>query len=273
MKNETVYNMLSQFNLLDYKEEILKNSKPCIRLFPSKRKDEDIPVGGSKLGGDPDLPAELDIPEYQNNIFSFLAQINCQDINAYNIENLLPTKGFIYFFYDCESFVSGIEITDKNHWKVMYYDGIEENLKRNSISQYLSEENYFKSALVEGKLGVSFADLDSYELEDVEWKDYGESYIEFLECFERKAKSTHQLLGQPKVVQMDVFEEVLPLIQECKNNKNISREDLILLFQLDTDEVNTNMLWGDEGIIHFFITKEDLQERNFQDVWLSLQSK
>lgn len=273
MENETVYNMLSQFELLDYKEEILKSSKPCIRLFPSTCKDEEIPIGASKFGGDPDLPVGFNIPKYKNNTFSFLAQINCQDISQYDIESILPEKGFIYFFYECQNFVSGIEITDKNYWKVMYYDGPRENLKRTPISQYLSKGNFFTPALVEEKLGVSFADLDSHELENMEWEDYGDSYIQFLEYFEKKVKSTHHLLGQPKVVQMNVIEEVLPLIQEFKNNKNISAEDLVLLLQLDTDETNTNMLWGDEGIIHFFITKEDLKERNFQDVWLSLQSK
>ena len=47
--------------------------------------------------------------------------------------------------------------------------------------------------------------------------------------------------------------------------------DWLLLLQIDTDEENAGWMWGDCGRIYFWIRKQDLAKRRFDDVWLIKQ--
>lgn len=47
-------------------------------------------------------------------------------------------------------------------------------------------------------------------------------------------------------------------------------KDWILLFQLDS-ESEAGMTWGDVGRLYFWIRKDDLKNRNFDDTWMILQ--
>ena len=48
-------------------------------------------------------------------------------------------------------------------------------------------------------------------------------------------------------------------------------EDWQLLLQIDSDEDNLGVIWGDAGLVYFWIRKQDLEKRDFSNVWLVLQ--
>lgn len=48
------------------------------------------------------------------------------------------------------------------------------------------------------------------------------------------------------------------------------RQDWILLLQLDTDD-DAGMMWGDGGMLYFWIRKEDLERSRFDRCWMILQ--
>ena len=51
--------------------------------------------------------------------------------------------------------------------------------------------------------------------------------------------------------------------------RDIAAEDDhdILLLQIDTDNIgDREIMWGDSGVANFFISRENLKQRNFQDV-------
>ena len=57
-------------------------------------------------------------------------------------------------------------------------------------------------------------------------------------------------------------------IEVIKDSKN-----WILLFQMDAIKVDDyELMFGDSGHIYFWIKKEDLKNKNFDNVWLILQS-
>ena len=59
--------------------------------------------------------------------------------------------------------------------------------------------------------------------------------------------------------------------QYQKEIKSASK-DWILLFQMDTVETDDyEVMFGDSGHIYFWIKKEDLKNKNFEDIWLILQ--
>ena len=69
-----------------------------------------------------------------------------------------------------------------------------------------------------------------------------------------------------------MFEEIIYYENEAEADENIklrSRE-LVLLFQMDSDE-DLNVMWGDLGIIYFCIDKEDLENKAFSNTKFTLQ--
>jgi uncharacterized protein YwqG len=47
-------------------------------------------------------------------------------------------------------------------------------------------------------------------------------------------------------------------------------EDWQLLLQIDSDD-KARMIWGDAGRLYFWIRKQDLEKRAFENVWMILQ--
>jgi uncharacterized protein YwqG len=47
--------------------------------------------------------------------------------------------------------------------------------------------------------------------------------------------------------------------------------DWVLLFQVDSEDDKTGMMWGDVGILYFWIKAEDLKNKQFDNCWFILQ--
>ena len=70
------------------------------------QKTERILFCGSKWWGDPDLPENMQYPTMEVNEggesyeypLTFICQINCEDIAAFDPEGRLPHEGMLYFF-------------------------------------------------------------------------------------------------------------------------------------------------------------------------------
>ena len=58
-----------------------------------------------------------------------------------------------------------------------------------------------------------------------------------------------------------------PRRKELEAGKN----DWVLLLQIDSEEDKTGMMWGDSGRIYFWIKKQDLLNKNFNNTWCILQ--
>ena len=114
---------------------------------------------------------------------------------------------------------------------------------------------------------------DEYDEDDYdEWRD--ENYVE---------STHHQVGGYPDPIQGDEMEEQCLLVsngvycgdasgynsnkaEELKKEKN----DWKLLFQIDSDD-DLELMWGDCGMLYFWIKESDGKALNFDNVWLVLQ--
>ena len=134
------------------------------------RKTERILFCGSKWWGDPDMPQEMQYPSVRVNEdgetydypLTFICQINCEDIAAFDKENLLPHEGMLYFFGAIDTFLgygSPIEIL-KGEWP-----------KGHMVVKYAKEINFeaFQSrilvddegnSLTEPELEIIFSECD-----------------------------------------------------------------------------------------------------------------
>ena len=111
-------------HLSNYWDYFNKESREAIALNILPAKAEDFKLGQSKLGGQPDLPKNVDwFTDNQGKPLSFIAQINLAELVDFKTTDALPTKGILYFFYDTWSDAYGLDIKDKDGFKVFYYDG------------------------------------------------------------------------------------------------------------------------------------------------------
>ena len=96
-------------------------AKNSIQVTLDIQDDDDLPIGVSKFGGCPDLPAGVEWFRTNADIpMSFVAQINFAEAAPYDLENKLPKNGLLYFFYDCspEGMPWGFDPEDADGWKV-----------------------------------------------------------------------------------------------------------------------------------------------------------
>ena len=75
---------------------------------------EPLALGTSKIGGKPHLPKHFEWCYYEgedydgnweNRPLTFLMQINCEEIKSLDKDDVLPEKGFLYFFYELTLFL------------------------------------------------------------------------------------------------------------------------------------------------------------------------
>jgi uncharacterized protein YwqG len=86
---------------LKNKATVLSLVRPAIA---GRKKKGKAAKGGSRFGGDPDLPAELDWPRWKDKPQTFVAQIALDELPRRKGLLGLPEKGHLWFFYgyDCD---------------------------------------------------------------------------------------------------------------------------------------------------------------------------
>lgn len=260
---------------------------------------EKLPKGTSKIGGKPDLPKDFQWFYYkgedykkivENRPLSFLMQINCEEVHKYDKESLLPEKGMLYFFYELFTMTWGFSPQDRGSAKVFYYDGEIEDL----VSTNFPEDMEKDCIIPESK--INFESMNDYPIDFLDYYDVDDSDEEM----ERKEKEfekeleelgykvdTTKLLGYPELIQGEYWEECEGVARkniyygsapikygsdEVKKSIKENAKDWILLMQVSELEIGDyGLYFGDSGKIYFNIRKEDLKNKNFDDVWLILQ--
>ena len=105
----------------------------------SLKHTERILFCGSKWWGDPDMPEQMEYPtievteegETYDYPLTFVCQINCEDLAAYDPEGLLPHEGMLYFFAAIDKWIgydspteNGFGEWSKGHFVVKYAKSI-----------------------------------------------------------------------------------------------------------------------------------------------------
>lgn len=267
--------------------------------YSEEENREKLPKGTSKIGGKPDLPKDFQWFYYkgedykkivENRPLSFLMQINCEEVHKYDKESLLPEKGMLYFFYELFTMTWGFSPQDKGSAKVFYYDGEIEDL----VSADFPKDMEKDCIIPESK--INFESMNDYPIDFLDYYDPDDSDEEM----ERKEKEfekdleelgykvdTTKLLGHPELIQGEYWEECEGVAgkniyygsapikygsDEVKKSIKENAKDWILLMQVSELEIGDyGLYFGDSGKIYFNIRKEDLKNKNFDNVWLILQ--
>jgi uncharacterized protein YwqG len=233
---------------------------------------DDLALWQSKIGGQPYLPLEVAYPvDSDGNPLVLLAQFNFAEIP--DLPHF-PDTGILQFYIAADD-LYGMNFDDQqlqSGFKVLYFDQVIEDitqLKQDFSELEFDEEAYlpfsgqysieFQRAeqvisLEDFAFGKKILNVDElYDFEDqFEGGDFENDFIE--PYHELLSASGHRLGGYPFFTQTD------------PRQYNEKIQDYILLFQLDTDDAENDIMWGDSGVGNFFIHPEDLKKRDFSKV-------
>lgn len=299
---KNIFKCLNQRKIIktdsELKEKLdrLERNSICLTI----RNNEKYRKGATRFGGRPDVPPDFlwptflkegyDEEEKKEVPLSFLAQFNLEELADYDTEQLLPPKGLLSFFYELDSQSWGFSPKDKGCARVFWF----EDTSSLSPLDFPSDlENEFRLPMLEIKAGKkksypSWADFSEIFPED---DDTDERYFDLcqeLEGQDSEEYACSQLLGWPDVIQGSMFEECDLVSQGYdlgssqarmripegirENAEKTARDRWLLLLQLDTvEQGDFELMFGDCGHIYFFIKKDDLARRCFDNIWLILQ--
>lgn len=197
--------------------------------------DAALPIGASKLGGCPDLPAGTPWPSRDERPMAFVAQIDLADI-ATLADGELPPDGLLSFF---SLFIDwGFGGSDSGS---VIHTPAPATLTRIALPAGLPAGERLPPARLEAERELTGVHWESPQLErlGLSWEQrnaYGEATGQE-DC------AQHRMLGHPQIVQNDPRED---------------DDDLCLLLQLDSDSPR-GMEFGDLGRLYYWLDRPSLK--------------
>lgn len=254
-------------------EELFERVRPhCRRALRLVKSDQS---SASYVGGSPVLPDGIEWPSKNGKRLAFLACIDLSDVAATGVVPWLPGGGQLLFFYDIENQPWGFDPNDRGSWSVVYItEGPAESVEDNgSLPRYSIRFVPFDS--VPGwermeALGIHMSDAES---------DY------FYDSLSEKSEEDgeHQISGFPQPVQGDQMELEAQLasngiyVGDSSGFESLEArrledgaKDWRLLLQFAGDD-DLGVMWGDCGLLYFWVKQEEAQRGDFSNVWLILQ--
>jgi len=269
---------LEQAELQSHAEGLVALARPSIRLHSEREDEAEMAIGASRLGGKPDVPADFEWPVYDNLPQSFIGQINLADTASLDVDGVLPSEGLLSFFYDSDQRVWGFDPAEDGAWMVTYSPPGTE-LVRLEPPEGMPEEGVFNAMRLRNEAELTFAPWESFDVEQLGlgW----EAQLKYGEAMGANGRGpSHRFLGHPDPVQGDMQLKCQlvrhglycgginedPRVSELQSGA----ADWRLLLQIDSDDL-AGMMWGDVGMIYYWITADSLLQRRWNEVRLILQ--
>lgn len=244
--------------LKKYEDLMIKTIKDSVKIDLIEMKTD---LWDSKVCGEPYFPKDMDYPKSKDGKdMKLLAQINFSEVP--HIEDY-PMNGILQIFIPVEDDLYGSNFADDKieaDFKIIYHETVIKD--RDSLItdfSFVEKPEYFP-AEKEGKMFFSldkeFLTPGDFMFDKIfEGNNPTDDYesVESQLYYDDFGGTGHKLGGYPFFTQTDP--------REYKKN----HQDKILFLQLDTDD-KIDMIWGDCGVANFFITKEDLKNKNFSNL-------
>lgn len=282
----------NKLEMKDFVPNLLRRTEiPCMRL---KLVDTTPGIAESKFGGRGYVPHDAAIPTNSKGIqMRLLAQIDCRQITIPDF----PTSGLLQFWAINDD-LTGCNFdnnTEQKDFRICYYETVdptvtEEEVAAKEGNNLPCEEDFFP---IEGCFGLKFEQTtDRMSMSDYRFWEKIEQLMR--ECYpeqaepllaDEEAKEAFEEELEEYLWDQDELDETPDWLPDAPGHKiggypcftqedprNIAKEDDhdILLLQIDTDYVDYDadrgIMWGDSGVANFFISRENLKQRNFQDV-------
>jgi uncharacterized protein YwqG len=278
MTHEELQSLLATGPLSKKRDAILALAAPCVRLSTNRARLESLSLGQSRLGGAPDVPEDLAWPHWNGEPQSFIGQFNLGDVPS--IPGLpLPSDGALLFFYTARQDTWGFDPKDRGSFGVTYVSSGRPLRRPNQVPD-VPNEGRFQCCSVTFHEDLSLPPWESQPIERLGLNDAEQDA--YFELLEESVGLAHQLGGYPDQVQGDMTAE-LELVTNGLYTGDASgwadprakdlkegRDTWQLLFQAASDE-EAGMMWGDVGYVYYWIKRDALDARAFDQAWMILQ--
>ena len=264
--------------------DLEKLVEPSIRIRTEPADDQQLEIGASKIGGVPDLPEGTEWPRWKGTPLAFIAQLKMDDVFKHDLTGTLPKTGLLSFFYDARQETWGFDSDDRGSWRVSYFDGDSTGLSRAKPPNDLPEESRFKPCGLAFSAELTLPPWESIFIEQLGLSEEEiDKYFHLMETVGGEDQLIHRLLGHPEPIQNEMQLKCQLTFHGLYTGDATGYEDprraelekgatdWQLLLQIDSDEDNAGMMWGDMGRLYFWIRKDDLKKRAFENVWMVLQ--
>lgn len=261
---------------------------PAIGLLAEVMEQSTLPLGCSKMGGQPDLAPGTVWPVWNGAPLAFLAQLDLAEVARYDNEHALPPSGMLSFFYEAEAQPWGYEASDRGAWRVIFQDVEAGGLVRYALPAAMPPFSRLASQSLRFDAYMTLPDDMRQErigLVDSEERAY-------FELFQQTNPLAHQLLGHPHPIQGAMQGDCAihsapgaPLAFHSAADRTVferaAEDEWRLLLQLDSIRVENAppgredywyREWGLGFLIYFWIRNDALAARDFSNVWLQLQT-
>ena len=273
-----------------------------IRMHTTLANDDDLELGATKIGGQPDLPPDMQWPKWRGAPLNFLAQIRLADLAAYDPDGELPHEGMLSFFFDYTNWAKPGREAESSLATVLYVpEGAP--LQRLLWPEALpTRERYAPLAVTSFARELTAPESDGPFIERLgyspQWLylpdellpdgSYEEAVIarrtgdlmldinKFLHDTYDSSGLVHRLLGYGDGIQGGIeydWQRIAKAITESESAlpafSAIQEIDWRLLLQVDSDE--NGMTWGDVGRIYFGLPRQAFAARDFNQIIAELQ--
>ena len=261
------------FNKIEKKYQ--ETAKEMMVADASVSASKEIKITDSKIEGIPYIPIGRKIPiNSKGQQFMFLAQINCEDLKG--LEDF-PQEGILQFWILGEDLL-GLDFdnyTNRDGFDVIYYEKIEDYYSEDEFKEmynpYKFDLKYMETLIASEPCKMKFSlekqkESFNYELLDNLFKEVLEE--ESL-GFNEKDKLYEEV---EKLYDDEFYEEIVgtkcngfPYFTqwEPRDDEQMKEYDTSL-FQIDSGK---EVMIGDSGVMHFFINREKLKNKDFSDVF------
>lgn len=253
------------------------HAAPALQLVASSHADR-----FSRIGGRPNLPEGESWPRWQGTPLAFIAQLDLAEIPDGAPRFGLPASGCLWFFYDAEQSTWGFDPKDHGSWKVIHATQRPASAPIEPPDD-LPEHGEYEANPIEFRPFRAPPSLERLELIAGSLQDLDEDDIDEARRACYQDHPHHQIGGYPDAVQNDSMEVECQLVSNglyCGNESGYADERAAelagdaaawkLLLQIDSDD-DAGMMWGDCGLIYFWIRDDDLARQDFSRVWMVLQ--
>jgi len=241
-------------------------------------------LGQSRLGGIPDVAPGFVWPRFSGRPLSLIAQINCAEANKFDPDESLPRSGVLHFFYPAEGDQPwGFDPNDKGGAVVLFTQS--DLLAPADVPADLEATSILPCHGIAFRPYASLPAPDSASylslgMSDVQAEAY-RSVSSGLPGDWVPRQPAHILLGHAHEMSgMQLRCQLVTHGLYCGNESGYNdpkakelepgATDWRLLLQIDSDD-DLNGMWGDAGMIYFWIRRADLQQQRFDHTWTILE--
>ena len=228
-----------------------------VLFSPRESKYDDLPLGGTKQGGEPDLSSGIDWPKYArcgvpgrrntSKPMTFLMQVRCSDLKPFAPPQF-PDHGLLSFFVAIEQNELVCDTHEQPLGRVLYRPGLAAEMQ---VRMPFPRGLYFGNRLPPCSLKIeSSASIDFTTLCDVVERRLGYSQeignrVRNLYRQELISRGCHKSFGPATMVNTDLS------------------DDSLLLLEFDLTELPSDILTDENGRLFFEINRDNLAACRF----------